>query len=427
MTAPRDTSSEDAPVPHKASGWPPTTTRTGSSETVTEVVVPRELEGTTEKIRVNSDNHAPADQRAADSPAPEWMSASSSPTQKVPPDSHPSAGEARAGAASRPPSRLYPAPQEPPMTSGSASPNPRSIRRPWWEEGNPQEKFRPTQQHRPAQQRPGPAPAQDLDFATAHTAHFVSEWSAPLKPPPLSEKPHTPVVRTAGPPAVVEQLATWATDWLSTFSHGGPHGPGSQKTIRITNDTFSYLLSPEAIESALRDLHNAFAAGTERESGRSAVMYEGPWNGQDALWIEAIQLNCGGPPAHVTLVQTINKGFMARAKTAADGIEYATFRTGHRPEPEDARAPTDSPRTRTANTRSLRVLFDAACMLIFGICLIAGSSTMDSSGAGIVGGIAVIAYAAYIAFSASFYFMHSAVYLVVIFAVVWVCNGGSLH
>ena len=62
----------------------------------------------------------------------------------------------------------------------------------------------------------------------------VTHWVGAPSGPALCE--------TASP------LRAWATDWLAhLIASGGAHGPGSRRTIKITDSTFSYLFSDDEI------------------------------------------------------------------------------------------------------------------------------------------------------------------------------------
>jgi hypothetical protein len=125
----------------------------------------------------------------------------------------------------------------------------------------------------------------------------VTHWVGAPSGPALCE--------TASP------LRAWATDWLAhLIASGGAHGPGSRRTIKITDSTFSYLFSDDEIGD-----HLAGRPGSE--SSRRAVTHEGGWLGGPALWIEAVAYADGCARERVVLVQPYRKRPLGR--TVAEG------------------------------------------------------------------------------------------------------------
>ena len=115
-------------------------------------------------------------------------------------------------------------------------------------------------------------------------------------------------------PALVETaspLRAWAADWLAHLvASGGVHGPGSRRTIKITDSAFSYLFPGDEIGDHLADRPGS-------DSSRRAVTHEGGWLGVPALWIEAVAYTAGCARERIVLVQPYRKKPLGR--TVAEG------------------------------------------------------------------------------------------------------------
>jgi len=115
-------------------------------------------------------------------------------------------------------------------------------------------------------------------------------------------------------PALVETaspLRVWAADWLARLiASGGAHGPGSRRTIKITDSGFSYLFSDDEIGDHLADRPGS-------DMIRRAVTHEGGWLGGPALWIEAVAYVGGCGRERIVLVQPYRKKPLGR--TVAEG------------------------------------------------------------------------------------------------------------
>ena len=105
-------------------------------------------------------------------------------------------------------------------------------------------------------------------------------------------------------------LHEWASGWLvKLIDEGGAHGPGSKRTIKISDDSFSYSYDEAGDRTAMMD--------RRASSGTAAVTYERTHEGGTALWIDAVRYQDGTVVESVRLVQPYKKRFLG--KVARDG------------------------------------------------------------------------------------------------------------
>lgn len=111
-------------------------------------------------------------------------------------------------------------------------------------------------------------------------------------------------------------LHDWASRWVTRLvKDGGAHGPGSKRTIKLTDDSFSYSYDAEADLAALRRAHTAGSAG------RAAVTYEEPYQGGNALWIDAVRFEDGAVVESIRLVQPYKKRLLGKTSPVGSVID----------------------------------------------------------------------------------------------------------
>ena len=113
-------------------------------------------------------------------------------------------------------------------------------------------------------------------------------------------------------------LQDWAGRWLAQLVRdGGAHGPGSKRTIAISDDSFSYSYDAEADLDAL---YNARRTGA---SGRAAVTYERAHAGGPSLWIDGVRFEDGAIVEAVRLVLPYKKSLLGKTSPRGPVVDLS--------------------------------------------------------------------------------------------------------
>ena len=111
-------------------------------------------------------------------------------------------------------------------------------------------------------------------------------------------------------------LRQWAGGWLvKLIDEGGAHGPGSKRTVKISDDAFSYSYDAADDTRAMMD--------RRASSGVAAVTYERTHEGGTALWIDAVRYLDGAVVESVRLVQPYKKRILGKVVRAGGIVDLS--------------------------------------------------------------------------------------------------------
>jgi serine/threonine-protein kinase len=106
----------------------------------------------------------------------------------------------------------------------------------------------------------------------------------------------------------------WARSWFGGLIRNDAPVPVALQDHR------SAPVPPAELPEALRELRRPVADGVPKH-GRYAVVYEQPWSGQDAVWMEAAEYSYGMFGARFVLVQPIRRGQRGELLPLGDLVE----------------------------------------------------------------------------------------------------------